>query len=408
MDEVQKHCFRNHLISHCVTASPQGEAHKGGIIMKRKILSFFIILALIIAAAPVSGIDFTSLAATADKTRAVRGETEDWFYCFDEEYGGLVVCQYKSNEKNVVIPSEINGIPVTCVGRLWTDKEMHEKYPHRIPWFDTSNIETIVVPESVRKLSGSFSNLTNLKSVTLCEGLEVIGNRTFDDCINLTEIDIPDSVIKISETAFANSGIKRTTEIKREGIDSEFDFDFQGFTESNEIMFNTYKIEFQNLSSAEVDKIICNGYINFFFYYEENPDVVVNKDLEIVCNGGIWSELHYQYTKKMGLYAHLNKENGVITYNSVPVDDVTEYESGDYRYYLNSDNEAVISRYLGKDSEVTVPETVDGYTVGEIGTSAFAGGEYDDAYFDTVIDKDQIISIVLPETVKKIGAFAFE
>ncbi len=383
--------------------------------MKRKILSFLLILTLIITAMPLTGIDFTDLmTAFAVGTKNNYGFIGDWYYTTNftgfEEYGGAKISIYKANEKNVVIPSEINGIPVTCVGSLWTDKEMHDKYPNRTHWFDTSNIESVVVPESVKELSGSFRNLTNLKSVTLPEGLEVIGGRTFENCTNLTEINIPDSVVEISGSAFTNSGInikgiKEITEIAYWG---EQDFDFQGYTESEEIVFNSPKIEFANLSLAEVDKIICNGYIYFFLYYKETPNIVVNKDLEIVCNGGIWSDLHYRYTRKMGLYAHYNEKNGAITYNSVPVDNVTEYESGDYRYYLNSDNEAVISRYLGKDSEVIVPETIDGYTVGEIGTSAFAGGEYDEAYFDIVIDKDQITSIVLPETVKKIGAFAFE
>ncbi len=373
--------------------------------MKRKILSLLLALALIITAIPFSGIELTADAAIA-AGKYVSGETDEWYYTTSynqyDEYGGLKIYCYKGNQKNVVIPSEINGIPVTAVGSMWTDIE----HSDRTPYYDTSNVETVVVPETVKYLIGSFANLTNLKSVTLSEGLEVIGNNTFENCTQLTEIDIPDSVIKIYGLAFKNSGIeKRPFEISFE----EIEYDFSKLSEINEeIIFNSQQIEFKNLRHAKANKIICNGMIYYFQYYGDNPGVVDNKNLEIVCNGGLYSELHLEYTKERGLYAHLDDETGVLTYNCVPVEEKTEYISGDYRYYLNSDNEAVISRYLGKDSEVTVPETIDGHTVSEIGTLAFAGGIFEDEYFDFIIDKDQITSVVLPETVKKIGAFAFE
>ena len=370
--------------------------------MKRKILSLLLALALIITAIPFSGIELTADAAV----KYIYGETDEWYYSTAynqyDEYGGLKVYCYKGNQKNVVIPSEINGIPVTVVGTMWSDEENDE----RTPYYDTSNVETVVVPETVKYLSASFKNLTNLKSVTLSEGLEVIGNNTFENCTQLTEIDIPDSVNKIYQKAFKNSGIEeRPFEVSYE----EIEYDLSGLSEmSEEIIFNSQQIEFENLRNTKVNKIICNGMIYYFQYYGDNPGVVENKNLEIVCNGGIYSELHLEYTKARGLYAHLDEETGVLTYNCVPVEEKTEYISGDYRYYLNGDNEAVISRYLGKDSEVTVPETIDGYTVGEIGDLAFAGGIFEDEYFDFILDENQITSVVLPETVKKIGAFAFE
>lgn len=367
----------------------------------KKIISYVLILMLVITAIPMSGIELTADAATVGKY--IHGETDEWYYTTNynqyDEYGGLKIYCYKGNQKNVVIPSEINGIPVTAVGRMWTDIEHRDS----TPYYDTSNVETVVVPETVRLLNGTFNNLVNLKSVTLSEGLEEISGNVFENCYKITEIDIPDSVIKITESVFKNSGIEKTAEIGYEVPD----YDFSRLSGINEIMFNSQQIEFKNLRHAKVNRIICNGMIYYFEYYGDNPGVVDNKNLEIVCNGGLYSELHLEYTKGRGLYAHLDDETGVLTYNCVPVEEKTEYTSGDYRYYLNSDNEAVISRYLGKDSEVTVPETIDGYTVGEIGTLAFAGGNFE-GYLDYSFDNDQLTSVVLPETVKKIGAFAFE
>ena len=45
---------------------------------------------------------------------------------------------------------KINGIPVTVVGTMWSDAENDE----RAPYYDTSNVETVVVPETVKYLSG--------------------------------------------------------------------------------------------------------------------------------------------------------------------------------------------------------------------------------------------------------------
>lgn len=45
--------------------------------------------------------------------------------------------------------------------------------------------------------------------------------------------------------------------------------------------------------------------------------------------------------------------------------------SGDYKYSLNDDDEAVIEAYIGAGGEVTIPDTIDGKTVTELGTAAF-------------------------------------
>ncbi len=91
----------------------------------------------------------------------------------------------------------------------------------------------------------------------------------------------------------------------------------------------------------------------------------------------------------------------------------TEYiVSGDYVYYMygNSDEEIVIAKYMGEDTDVVVPETIDGYTVYAIGTEAFT----DSAENSTVNlrwkndNLKDIESVVLPDTVSYIYQSAFE
>ena len=74
-----------------------------------------------------------------------------------------------------------------------------------------SGIQTdIVIPETisgaaVNKIGKeAFSNYSNLKSVTLPDGITSIGEKAFSNCSDLTSINIPDSVETIGAYAFEN------------------------------------------------------------------------------------------------------------------------------------------------------------------------------------------------------------
>lgn len=72
----------------------------------------------------------------------------------------------------------------------------------------------------------------------------------------------------------------------------------------------------------------------------------------------------------------------------------TVYTSGDYQYVLLEDGTAEISRYSGRDKELTIPATIDGYVVTAIGFEAFSG-------------RYSLTSVTIPDTVTIIGANPF-
>lgn len=359
---------------------------------------------------PLTGINFNSLRASAHQKLSdiIKGETDEWCYtnniCYTylNEYGGLTIYDYKANEKNVVIPSEINGIPVTCVAGLYTDKDQGETYD--MPYWDTSNVESIVVPSSVKVLYGSFRDLVNLKSVTLSEGLEVISGGTFKNT-QVAEVNIPDSVHTIYESAFEGSLVK---EVEFGYNMNLYDFSKYSGGGVEQFTFNAPEIQLANIHKATVNRIICNGMLDSVdkTYDTDEKDVMRNQNFELICNAGTYYQVHFEYTNERGLYAHFNEEDGTVTYNTIPTETKTEYVNGDYKYYLNINNEAVISRYIGTSGEVIVPETLDGYVVTEIGETAFYA-ESKKEFFDNLIPQNQITSVVLPETIKKIGSMAF-
>ena len=66
-----------------------------------------------------------------------------------------------------------------------------------------ASLESVNIPNTVTRISGSaFSSCYSLKSVTIPEGVETIGLGAFYDCTELKSVIIPNSVTKISEQGF--------------------------------------------------------------------------------------------------------------------------------------------------------------------------------------------------------------
>ena len=91
------------------------------------------------------------------------------------EDGSAFIRQYTGSDENVVIPSEIDGYPVKGIGSMeWNS-----------PFFGNQR-----------------EKRDKIKTVTIPEGIEYIGNSAFMDCDSLTEITIPESVISVGERVF--------------------------------------------------------------------------------------------------------------------------------------------------------------------------------------------------------------
>ena len=69
-------------------------------------------------------------------------------------------------------------------------------------------------------------------------------------------------------------------------------------------------------------------------------------------------------------------------------------QSGDYGYQINEDGTITIAQYNGSDTDIVIPEEIDGYTVTAIGYQAF-----------TYLEMD---SLTIPDTVEVICPRAFE
>ncbi len=128
-----------------------------------------------------------------------------------EEDGHITITNCFQNEIDCVIPSEIDGKPVTEIA----DSAFAECY----------YLESVIIPDSVKTIGRqAFSACSALKTVDMPLELEAIGAGVFDACSALTEITIPAGVKELPEAMFYECSSLKTVTLSEgiEVIDTEF------------------------------------------------------------------------------------------------------------------------------------------------------------------------------------------
>ncbi len=105
--------------------------------------------------------------------------------------GTLALYSCSGQVENLVIPENINGVEVTCIGEWFWKRSTLE------------NLTTVELPGTVTELEyGVFRECETLTSVKFSEGLKTIGKSAFYDCVSLQNVDLPDTVTYIGQYAF--------------------------------------------------------------------------------------------------------------------------------------------------------------------------------------------------------------
>ena len=109
-----------------------------------------------------------------------------------EDGSGVKILKYNGSAKNVVIPSEIEGLPVKIIDRS--------------AFRYNETMKSVTIPDSVEEIGGgAFRACTALERVTLGNSVQIIDSIYFDDsasgafqgCTALQSLTIPDSLQKI-------------------------------------------------------------------------------------------------------------------------------------------------------------------------------------------------------------------
>lgn len=136
----------------------------------------------------------------------ITAEFENNEYDFDEATGTIL--KYYGKGGNVIIPSEINGVPVQVIGDSAFSGAPGIKSlaapKAKAPDMNDHALTGVVIPESVTMIAeDAFYNCRELQGVTLPDSLDYIGAWAFSDCSSLRSVRIPEGVKTIGDEAFS-------------------------------------------------------------------------------------------------------------------------------------------------------------------------------------------------------------
>ena len=340
-------------------------------------------------------------------------------YLFDDDgnRNGLRLNKYLGTDTEVTVPEE-----VTETGSAFKD---------------CKTVTKVVLPAGLTKLeSDIFSGCTALKEIAIPEGVTSIGNGAFRDCEALTELALPQGLKKIGGNAFI--GCKSLTYIEiPDGVETVGDWIA---SESTQLRCSIGSSAAVAVSKSDngfcVDGLrLCYGFdddgntngLTVKRYLGSETEVTVPDGVDSIgdsafygCNGLTKLALP-QGLKEIGVNAFLGCEG--LSYIDIPdgvekVNGRIASESTQLRCSLGSSaaialsksdngfcvdglrlcygfdddgntNGLTVKRYLGSETEVTVPDGVD-----SIGDSAFYGC-------------NGLTKLALPQGLKEIGVNAF-
>ena len=137
----------------------------------------------------------------------------DFEYTLNSDQSGILINKYVGTSENVVVPSEIDGLPVLALRGV-----PNEDYPTTVKEgvFAESNIKTVVIPATVKSIGGmAFADCRELSKVTVLPNSDLISiiRAAFGGCVKLEKLDLSDTKLELIST-IAFMGCTNLTEIK--------------------------------------------------------------------------------------------------------------------------------------------------------------------------------------------------
>lgn len=369
--------------------------------MKRRILSFLLILTLIITAMPLTEVNFSDFFAI--KASAVKeSETFMWgdYECTIINGNEVEIKTYYGDDTEIIIPCEINGMPVTSIGEnSFHGNDRSYYHPNST---NNNNIQKVVVPSSVKIIGHeAFTFIENLSEVILNEGLEIVGEFAFADCPLLSEINLPESFKSFSFTSFENTGIK--TLVLGTNVTNLSLYDFEESV-LEKIICNAENVYIEKINLTVRDTSLKEIIFNGKFTVDSRSLLTSFANIKTITSKNSTDYDTIVYMREHGFYHCFNADGSIVFSTDENIKSELSVSNG-FRYYINENEEAVITQYVGNDETIVVPDTLGGnYPVTVLDDFSFANFNYD----GTTSETDSFIkSISLPDSIKEIGMCAF-
>ncbi len=353
----------------------------------KRITAVLLAAVLLFSGIPMAELGIESIFATKASAAAIDKYYGDFVYRYSEtEVNEITIKKYMGNDKNVIVPAYIEGLPVTELMRYSFSTE-HTALVHNNP--DCLYIESVTLPDSIRVIQrNAFEGCRNLQHIDMPKDLEDIGSEAFKNCVSLKELDLSHGTIWINEDAFSGTQIKnlvissgakgfeadefflRGSVIENLTIQANFVYIYENAFVSESLKTLTIEstvIQFDKLAFGEVEMAHLPEEINMYDDFTIEVFSSLEKYYGYVCDVSEENDLWWTFTKAE-TKRELHKING-------------------FYYYLNKKGEAV----LKSCGDNVIPEKIEGATVTTI-------------YWDFSCGKK---TIELPDTVTHIQSGAF-
>ncbi len=381
---------------------------KKAIEMLKKILSVVLSVALIVCLMPMGAVSVLA-EASGDYTYTVAS-------------GEATVTSYTGFGGDIVIPSTLDGYPVSGIGAS-AFEECDVLTSVVIPdgvtsigeraFYSCDNLGMVFLPGSLTHIGHSaFYSCSILDGVEFPEGLQTIDGYAFERC-GLTSLWIPASVTTIGDGAFADCADTLASITVAEGNTVYRSVD-------NCLIDIAGKKLVAGCSNSVIpaDGSVTKIGPSAFAYYTGGeliiPEGVTEIERWALSYGAMTSVTLPVSLKTIGAYAFFVNNSLIdIWYNGTESDKanmsigvenrglnsaVWHYAEAvaepEYTYDIFM-GKAAISGYTGTDTHLVIPSEIDGYPVTMISGNAFK-------------ENAELVSVTIPEGVTSIGERAFE
>ncbi len=357
------------------------------------------------------------------------------------DYLAIITGAKENIPKDIIIPDEINNLPVKTIGPSAFKDLIHLEsviFPHTLTTIgafafnNCTGLHEINLPDNLTTIEGrAFGNCSNLQSINFGNSLKSINSYAFRDCVSLESLELPDSLITIDNGVL--SGCSNLKIIKMPIFYSNFGALFGD-------IFGNLEFEKAKLISQKrpggysstcyfpisLNEVIISGSRDIPEFFFSNIDVISNITIENSvkkigqsafsgCSG--LREMHLPF---VGEQAGSNTTLGYI-FGTAAYPNGKPTKQGLITYYLpvilktiqiTNNNRIPSYAFMNSNLEnISIPLAT------TIGDEAFYGC----TYLKNIVLPDQITmvgsqwfyncqsleEIELPENITKIGTYAF-